>query len=382
MSNALFSTQRKRRVRASMTLQATLLMALCVGLMLWLTRHGVAAPSATPATVAWWGALSLGGMLLMYALVRSGISERWPDPALTLVQIVLGVTSSAVAYVLAGEARGIVPAMLALTLLFAGLNLQRWQLGVCVLYAVGAYAVALMLTHHERHALPSTIEQLNMGVLVVTLLGSWILGARMASLRQYLHRQRQDLQHALDENRALAAHDALTGLLNRRSLQEVLHVEQQRSLRGHSKLLVALVDLDHFKTVNDTFGHHTGDAVLQLFAQLSKRNLRATDVVGRWGGEEFLIVMVETDLPVAQEVLNRLREVLARASVPCTPDLQASCSMGLTRHAPGETVEDTIRRADKALYMAKQHGRNRVVVLHPDAVHPARPPLTPWLAQL
>lgn len=378
MSNALFSTQRKRRVRASMTLQATLLMALCVGLMLALTGQGAAPPMA----VAWWGGLSLGGMLAMYALVRSGLSERCADPALTLVQIVLGVTSSAAAYVLAGEARGIVPAVLALTLLFAGLNLRHWQLAVCVLYACGVYAIAWWLIYHDAQPMPAAVAQLHMGTLVVTLLGSWMLGARMASLRQYLHRQRQDLQYALNVNRELAAHDALTGLLNRRSLQEVLHVEQQRCQRGHSQLLVALVDLDHFKTVNDSLGHHTGDAVLQLFAQLSKRNLRATDVLGRWGGEEFMVLMVETELPVAQAVLNRVREILASTPIPHPLGQPVTCSVGLTRHVPGEAIEETICRADKALYTAKHHGRNRVVVLHPDAAQPARPPLASWLAQL
>ena len=378
LGNFLFSTQRKRRVRASMTLQATALMAMCVVLLGWLASQGLA--PAQP--VVWWAVFSLGGMLVMYALVRSGATEKLRDPAMTFVQILLGVTSSGIAYVLTGEARGIVPVVLALTLLFAGLNLRQWQVSACVLYAVGVYALALLLASHYQPVENPMIALLHVGVLIVTLLGCWLLGLRMAALRQHLRRQQHDLQQALAINRELAAHDALTGLLNRRSLQELLNLEQQRALRSQRRLLVALVDLDHFKNVNDTFGHNVGDSVLQTFAQVAKNKLRATDVVGRWGGEEFMVLMVESDLPVAQEAMNRLREVLANTPMPCEPPIHVTCSIGLTRHVTGESIEDTIHRADKALYVAKSNGRNRVAVLHPDSVQPAHPPLAQWLEKL
>lgn len=361
LGHVLYSTRRQRRAGASMSLQATGLMVLCVSVLLWLALHGVA--PLRPVLV--WGAVSVGGMLTMYALVRSGCTEHWRDPAMTLVQILWGVTSSAVAYVLAGEAKGLVPSVLCMTLLFAGLNLARWQVVVTVLYAWMVYGVALLVSAWHVHPLAAPLEVAHFAALCISVLGSLVLGLRLSTLRARLRRQRRELREALDENRELASRDPLTGLVNRRAMLALLQLELARSLRKPEQpMIVAQIDLDHFKQVNDTYGHAVGDLALQTFAAVARNSLRASDVLSRWGGEEFVLLMVDTDLTAAHEALNRLRSALAATPIPgVTPTLHVTASIGLTRYQPEEPLEDTLARADRALYQAKRSGRNRVVVL-------------------
>lgn len=164
-----------------------------------------------------------------------------------------------------------------------------------------------------------------------------------------IEQEREDL---IAEVRSLASSDALTGLPNRRAIDEVLPREMARALRANSPLCLAIVDIDHFKAYNDTYGHLAGDAVLKDCAAAWDQELRGEDTILRYGGEEFLVVLPECDAPDAAEIVERLRAA--------TPD-QQTCSAGLARWRPGESVDDLVGRADKALYEAKEAGRDRLV---------------------
>ena len=159
-------------------------------------------------------------------------------------------------------------------------------------------------------------------------------------------------------------HDALTGLLNRRAMEETLLVQMQRSRRTGEPFTVLMIDLDHFKTVNDRHGHAAGDRALKHTAAALKAELREVDAVGRFGGEEFLILMpgatVETALPVAERLRQAL--VIDAAAVDGAP-LLLSASIGIAQwREPAEEPSRLLMRADAALYDAKQRGRDRVVV--------------------
>lgn len=160
--------------------------------------------------------------------------------------------------------------------------------------------------------------------------------------------------------REASLRDELTGLLNRRALNEYLAAHWHRHLRRRFPLALAMVDLDHFKQVNDSQGHAAGDAVLRRTAELFRQHLRREDLVGRMGGEEFLLVLPDTSIEAAQALCERLRS-LAHAQ-----SLGVTMSLGLTMAdaADGE-AEAAVRRADAALYRAKAEGRDRVVVLTP-----------------
>jgi diguanylate cyclase (GGDEF)-like protein len=159
--------------------------------------------------------------------------------------------------------------------------------------------------------------------------------------------------------------DGLTGVYNRRHLEEHLRHHANDPDVRRTKLSVVVLDIDHFKRVNDTAGHAGGDAVLREFAQRLRAELRLSDVAGRWGGEEFLVILPGADLAAAGATAERIRVsvaarpvVTAGLSVPIT--VSAGCACG-----PASDPEDLIRRADDALYRAKDEGRNRVVAAEP-----------------
>jgi diguanylate cyclase (GGDEF)-like protein len=156
----------------------------------------------------------------------------------------------------------------------------------------------------------------------------------------------------------LAERDQLTGLYNRRKLDDSLAQEIIRSERYGRPLSVILIDIDHFKNVNDTYGHQTGDTVLVESATRLSDTLRTSDIAGRWGGEEFLVICPETSLEAAQLLAERLRKDYTRRDFSEAGTLTAS--FGVAAHRKGLKMKDVVRRADQALYRAKEGGRNRV----------------------
>lgn len=172
-----------------------------------------------------------------------------------------------------------------------------------------------------------------------------------------------DLQEQLvSANRTLqfqATHDSLTGLLNRRAIVEILHKELARAQREREAVSVILVDIDHFKKINDTQGHPAGDAVLCRVSQIMKSSVRNYDSVGRYGGEEFLIVLPGCPSELATERAEHVRLMLSEPS-PDPSENRITVSMGVAAaHGPIK-MEELLTRADDALYRAKRNGRNRV----------------------
>ena len=159
---------------------------------------------------------------------------------------------------------------------------------------------------------------------------------------------------------ALSLTDPLTGVGNRRRLEESLTMEIGRVERVGGKLCIVMADLDHFKRVNDIHGHETGDKVLVAFGDLLRLQTRPTDIVTRFGGEEFMVLMPHTSLEQALVVAERIRVALAVMSIEPLP-AAVTASWGVAEFAQGEEADALLRRVDKALYDAKQSGRNRVV---------------------
>lgn len=156
----------------------------------------------------------------------------------------------------------------------------------------------------------------------------------------------------------LSVTDRLTGLGNRHKLDERLAHELTRSRRHGTALAVIILDIDHFKAVNDTYGHQAGDEVLAEMAALLQRHSRASDVLGRWGGEEFLLLCPETDESGAVSLAEQLRASIEAARFPALKRVTAS--FGVAAWRPADDGEALLRRADEALYRAKAKGRNRV----------------------
>ena len=163
--------------------------------------------------------------------------------------------------------------------------------------------------------------------------------------------------------RYLARHDSLTDLLNRSALEGRLDEELHRAERYGTGFALVMFDLDHFKAVNDRYGHEVGDSVLRQVARLAREELRGSDVVGRWGGEEFLILLPETDPQEAEALAERLRAKVAKHDF--TGPEGVTLSLGVAAFAGGEHHGHLLKRLDNALYAAKEAGRNRVVTAAP-----------------
>jgi len=172
-----------------------------------------------------------------------------------------------------------------------------------------------------------------------------------------------ELVQARDQLRIQATHDTLTGLLNRGAILDRLEKEIARSKRQGSTLAVAMCDIDHFKQVNDDYGHQPGDAVLREVARRLRDALRTYDAIGRYGGEEFLAIMPACDSAQAAALGERLRSCISETPMAVTdPPLAVTISVGVSQadDLTKRDAADLIRQADDALYAAKRNGRNRV----------------------
>jgi diguanylate cyclase (GGDEF)-like protein len=225
-------------------------------------------------------------------------------------------------------------------------------LGVVVLLARAAWGASGM---HAAPGLlrPGTIAGLSFMLLFVVLL--------VASFGfVFMSKDRAD-----EVNRRLAALDELTGVANRRSIIAALDRDVGRAIRTREPLAVMMVDIDFFKHVNDTHGHLAGDRVLRNVADVIRSRIRAQDIVGRYGGEEFLVVLCDTTAQGAQQLAEQLREAVQASSCAWEGQpLNVTVSVGVFggRLEPGDSWDLLIHAADNALYQAKQGGRNRVEV--------------------
>ncbi len=168
------------------------------------------------------------------------------------------------------------------------------------------------------------------------------------------------LQKALDQVRQLAVRDALTGIYNRYHLIEVLQHEIDNHRRNLTPVTITLLDVDHFKKINDAYGHLAGDQVLQDVVALIKTQIRSIDTLARYGGEEFVCILPHTTEDAANIVAERIRLAVCQSPLLVDGhDIALSVSIGLAEYAPGELLQSWLGRADRALYRAKQNGRNR-----------------------
>ncbi|MDE2401109.1 MAG: GGDEF domain-containing protein [Burkholderiales bacterium] len=304
-------------------------------------------------------------LVVFYPLVRSGRTRRWADPGLVAPQIIWGNLALVVGYTLAPSMRPAILQTLVLIQMFGFVSLRPRATvfvgGATIAMLLDMLAIMSVL-HPANFNLQSHTLRMGSTCFIVALL-TW--QSRNFSLsRQRLAIERRALASAVEKVQQIALHDSLTGLFNRQHIQARIDAERHRAERSGEGFSIALVDLDHFKLINDTHGHHVGDEALTTFARHARGVLRETDLIGRWGGEEFVIVMPATDpSQLATLGLDRLRANLAQADLSShgTAMPRLRFSAGVAAWRPGETTEQLVRRADAALYQAKAGGRDRSV---------------------
>ena len=202
------------------------------------------------------------------------------------------------------------------------------------------------------------------------------LHARSLQLETLVHERTLELELSREQLRVQATHDSLTGMLNRAAVLRALAAEMDRARREGITLVIALIDLDNFKLINDSYGHLAGDDALRWFASAVTASIRVYDYAGRYGGEEFLLLLTQVPFPVAEERLGSLHASISNLRVKTrTSDFNLNCSIGATVFNPGAEnayPEILLATADQALYIAKSEGRNRVVFRTPCPPNAAR----------
>jgi diguanylate cyclase (GGDEF)-like protein len=356
----LLTTDPAQRTRLAQTALALLVMAAGVLGMQYLVIAGVAPARA----VGWWTAASVGGLLAAWLLIRSGFTRRFAVPSLALPQMVYSIALAAWAYGLLGPARGAVFPIVMVILMFGIFAASPGQMRWISLYAVALFAGVMWLMAQRLPAVYVPQVEIGHFVMVATMMPAVsILAGRLSRLRHRMRQQRMDLKHAFARIEELATRDTLTGLVNRRHMEELLERERQRSMRSGHVFCIAVVDLDRFKRINEAHGMNVGDEMLRLFAREALATLRVADRIGRWGGESFVLMLSDSRATFARGGIDRLRERIAAVALPVGDrTVRLTLSAGLTEHRAGETVQQALGRAQAALAEAKALGRDRVVV--------------------
>jgi diguanylate cyclase len=361
LGTVLFTDDVLQRIRLQQSMLAMAMMLASVLVFLY-----AAHVAGTPSTAMWvWMAVSVAGMVAMLAAIRFGWSARFDDPALTLPQMLFAITSGAAAYALIGPVRGATFPVLMVVLMFGMFQLRPMAVAGASLYTLGLFgAVMWWKSVDEPQVYIADVELGHFLMLAATLPALSLLATRLARMRRRSRRQRTELAQALSRIQELATRDALTGLVNRRHMAALLEQERQRGVRSGRPFALAMVDIDHFKVVNDQHGHGIGDEVLRNFARQAPQALRSSDILARWGGDEFVLLMPEATLASARTGVERLRGRITAtplAHVAGVP-IRVTVSAGMSEHIAGEPVTQTLERADRALYEAKAQGRNRTVI--------------------
>ncbi|MCD0416615.1 GGDEF domain-containing protein [Rubrivivax sp. JA1024] len=366
-SALVLGTSHSRRTRVSQSLLAMPPLLLIHALLVLAWRQGV----LPGATVAWYVAVTLVGCVAFYAAVRSGLGERARvEPSLSAPQMVFAMLCTASAYALCGPYRSALLCLMPLILCFGIFALESRASRALANFGIvlmGGVMAALAAESPQSH--PALVEAASWAFLATSMTMMQVLSDRLSRLRSRLTRQKNELSQALERIRLLATRDTLTGLLNRRAAMDELRRAAGQAARHERPLVVALVDLDRFKQINDGHGHQTGDRVLQAFADVAQRELRAEDCVSRWGGEEFLFILPDTSEDEACACLERVLAVCAEIIVDGLPtNWRIGFSAGVACCLGPADLEPAIERADRAMYRAKLAGRGRI--------HRAQPPET------
>lgn len=303
---------------------------------------------------------SLTGFALLYAWARRPWQAGAQPPPVEAAHLMFSCTSIALAYALFDVGRLLAMPLLCVVLVFDLRKFTPHQIRDAALLALALMIGSVPL---RSWLVPGDV---NMHAEMLSLAGAALLlpvvalvVRRVKGMQTQLGTQRLELADKLKQLQELATHDALTGLYNRRHMNALLEEEFKRQARRPRAFCIAMLDIDLFKRINDSHGHAVGDAVLRDFAGLVLAAQGPVDAVARWGGEEFVLLMPGAEPGQAMALLERLRQALAAHDwARHAQGLAVTYSAGVAAVRAGETVQAMLDRADRALYQAKEQGRN------------------------
>ena len=350
-----------RRARQRRQIQAMIGISYVVDAFILLVYAYAGTTSLTvgPAFAAC-GLISVTGYTV---LSESGFTERFKDHYLVVPQSIISMIVMLAFTYIAPEVGVMFLCTLFVVFAFSSLRSTPWQ--TAVVWTAMAFGLAgLFLLTDKPISLPheTYLERfVTMTVFIMTIGRCMFIGIFSSAMRESLYKSGLALKEANKRIEELAELDDLTGSFNRRCIMHFLEEEIARARRTNFPCAIALIDLDWFKRINDTYGHPTGDEVLKTFAITVFANVRSVDRFGRYGGEEFLLVLPDTPHETARRTLDRLRAIVAELDWSAfSPGMRVTVSAGIASLNQNETSESFLARADGALYKAKAQGRNRI----------------------
>jgi len=317
------------------------------------------------STAAWLTLGVFGSQLVFLWLFLSGRNLRCDDPSLTEAQVLVALAWQPPVLALFDSARGVMMVFYVLILLFGVFQLPPRVFVRCAAFAFFGFTAMVLIEAYRMQLVDPSMTWLQVWVLFILLVWLCLFSSYVQAMRKRMRQRRFALQAHQDTLRGmmrqledLVATDELTGLFNRRHFlrQATRELEHLDHGRHHG---LALIDLDHFKRINDAHGHAAGDRVLQTFAAVARACLRDGDIIARYGGEEFVLLLPNTDADQFTACCERLREAFARAEPVGVKVDNLSLSAGMTLLVAGDDLDEALQRADQALYQAKRGGRNR-----------------------
>jgi diguanylate cyclase (GGDEF)-like protein len=316
-------------------------------------------------------------VVAVYCIYRSGLNRRFQDSALTRVQMLVAIAWCS--YFISGvqALRGVALMLYLFIAMFSFFTLNPRQTAQIVLLISLAYGV--IISWDWWRAAPGfdlTLNLIQWVILSIMLLGLWMIARYTSQVREDIHRSTQlikdqnrqitqtnaELNDALARLNQLAITDELTGLSNRRHFLSTVERHIARCRGNQLTFGLCLLDLDHFKRVNDEYGHQVGDTVLASCARVLLDHMREYDFLARFGGEELVLIVTRGDEAVTRMCAERLRRAVENAGIGAiAPGIELTVSVGATVFRAGDTLEEALGRADKAMYEAKRAGRNTTI---------------------
>jgi diguanylate cyclase (GGDEF)-like protein len=329
-------------------------------LVLQLYAYAGTIPATIGPAYAASGLASVGFYLI---LSESGFTERLKDHYFVAPQLVIS-TAIMLAFAYIAPAAGVL-FLSELFLVYSFGSLRTTPRQTAVVWTILAFGLAgLFLLTDKPIAMPhgSLVERFaTMSVFILSIGRCMFIGIFSSSMRQSLYQRGLKLKEAYRRIEELAELDELTGCYNRRSIMRALEDEIARAQRLNNPCSIALIDLDWFKRINDAYGHPTGDEVLRTFAITMFANIRSIDKFGRYGGEEFLLVLPDTAAEQAAAMVDRLRAVVSELDWSAfSTGMRVTISAGVATLRADESSDTLLARTDRALYVSKAQGRNRI----------------------
>lgn len=307
--------------------------------------------------------------LTIYAIFRSGANERFTDPSLTLVQSLAGIAVIMLVAYSFDRDRSLVLVWCLVVLLFGVFRFKPREFGLMTLFMLAGYAGVINLLMHQRPQNVDVFLEWYQWLWLALILPAFaMVGSRISELRARILRTNDELTNALSTIQNMATHDTLTGLPNRASLADTLAHAVNRAERARESVSVFFVDLDHFKAINDSLGHTTGDHLLRDVGRRLSLAVRESDLVARLGGDEFVIMVenaggTDSQIALAEKIIAAVHEPMTLLG----HQVAVSASIGIASYPDdGKDPATLLANADLAMYRAKQLGRHRAALYSAD----------------